>query len=103
MSLTQAGRPLGLAEIGLLFTGVGMGLNTGPLLAVAVAAVDSPRAGTASALVNTARMVGATLGVAVLGAVFAAGPSVTQGFTLAMEGGALVVFTGSIFAARIFR
>ncbi|MHB8252151.1 MAG: MFS transporter [Acidiferrobacter sp.] len=103
LSLTQAGRPLGLAEIGLLFTGIGMALNTGPLVAVAVAAVDSPRAGTASALVNTARMVGATLGVAVLGAVYAGSPSVAQGFTLAMEGGAIVVFTGAIFAVRIFR
>lgn len=38
---------------------------------VAVASVAQDRAGTASGLVNTARMVGATLGVAVLGLLFA--------------------------------
>ena len=38
---------------------------------VAVANVPAARSGTASGLVNTARMVGATLGVAVLGAIFA--------------------------------
>jgi MFS transporter, DHA2 family, methylenomycin A resistance protein len=38
---------------------------------VAVANVPAARSGTASGLINTARMIGATLGVAVLGAVFA--------------------------------
>jgi hypothetical protein len=55
----------------LLVIGCGLGLNTGPVNAVAVANVSAARAGTASGLVNTARMVGATLGVAALGAVFA--------------------------------
>jgi EmrB/QacA subfamily drug resistance transporter len=58
------------AESGLLLTGLGMGLATGPLTGVAVGAVDSARSGTAAALINVARMVGATLGVAALGAVF---------------------------------
>jgi len=102
LALTQAGRPVWLAEIGLLFTGVGMALTTGPLLTVAVAAVDASRAGTASALVNTARMVGATLGVAVLGAIFATVPR-GSGFTVAMGGGAIVVFTAVLLAARILR
>lgn len=60
-----------LIESGLLAMGFGLGLNVGPMNAVAVANVPAARSGTASGLINTARMVGATLGVAVLGAVFA--------------------------------
>ena len=59
-------------EFALLIIGVGLGLNTGPVVAVAVSSVPSERSGTASGLANAARMVGATLGVAVLGAIFAA-------------------------------
>jgi DHA2 family methylenomycin A resistance protein-like MFS transporter len=62
---------LSLIEGALLIIGCGLGLNTGPLNAVAVAAVPVTRSGIASGLLNTARMIGATLGVAVLGAVFA--------------------------------
>jgi MFS family permease len=51
--------------------GVGLGLNTAPVNSVAVQNVTRSRAGTASGLLNTARMVGATLGIALLGAVFA--------------------------------
>ncbi|MBV8838661.1 MAG: MFS transporter [Alphaproteobacteria bacterium] len=58
-------------EAALLVIGVGLGLNTAPVQNVAVASVPQSRAGTASGLVNTARMVGATLGVAVLGVLFA--------------------------------
>jgi MFS transporter, DHA2 family, methylenomycin A resistance protein len=56
----------------LLIVGVGLGLNTGPVNGVAVANVPQARSGTASGLLNTARMVGATLGIAILGALFAA-------------------------------
>lgn len=59
------------AEIGLALTGIGMGLATGPLMGAAVGAVPATRAGTASSLINVARMAGATIGVAVMGAVFA--------------------------------
>jgi DHA2 family methylenomycin A resistance protein-like MFS transporter len=60
-----------LIESALFVIGCGLGLNTAPVNAVAVASVPPARSGTASGLVNTARMVGATLGVAVLGALFA--------------------------------
>ncbi|MHB8347973.1 MAG: MFS transporter [Acidiferrobacterales bacterium] len=103
LSGTHAGRPLWLAEIGLLLTGVGMALNTGPVLAVAVAAVDSSRAGTASALANTARMVGATFGVAVLGAVYDTVGAGASGFSLAMRIGAGVVLGGTLLAGRAIR
>jgi hypothetical protein len=60
-----------LVEAAMLVIGCGLGLNTGPVNAAAVANVPAARSGSASGLVNTARMIGATLGIAVLGAVFA--------------------------------
>ena len=98
--LANAGRPLALAELGLLSTGIGMALNTGPLLAVAVRAVEPPRARTAPALVNTARMVGASFGVAVLGAVYAEVGSTSE-FALAMRLGATVAFLGAALAVTL--
>jgi len=71
IALTHGGAPLSLAETGLVVTGIGMGLNTGPLFGVAVAAVPAARSGNAASLINVARMIGATLGVAVLGSAFA--------------------------------
>ena len=93
LGTTHAGQRLELAAFGLFLTGVGMALNTGPVLTSAVAGVEPSRAGTASALVNTARMVGATLGVGVLGGVF-----VATGFGVAMTVGATVVFAGALLA-----
>lgn len=68
----SADTSLAFIEAAFLVTGIGLGLNTGPVMAVAVSSVPEARSGTAAGLVNTARMVGATLGVAILGAVFAA-------------------------------
>ncbi|CAI0694589.1 Spectinomycin tetracycline efflux pump [Serratia entomophila] len=81
---------LTLAELALALTGLGMGLATGPLMGAAVGAVAPARAGTASALVNVARMAGATIGVAVLGAVFTLAHGGPDGLRLAMFLGSLV-------------
>lgn len=78
------------AEMGLALTGFGMGLATGPLMGAAVGAVAAGRSGTASALINVARMAGATIGVAVLGAVFAMAHNGPDGLRLAMLLGGLV-------------
>lgn len=77
------------AELGLALTGLGMGMATGPLMDIAVGAVPAARSGTASALVNTARMVGATAGVAVLGTVFAAMRGGAAGVHAALLAGGL--------------
>jgi EmrB/QacA subfamily drug resistance transporter len=103
LSATRAGRPLPLAECGLALTGLGMGLNTGPLMSVAVEAVSAARSGTASALINVARMVGATLGVAVLGTVFALGQDAAGGLRYAMLAGGALQLTGAAVAWRTGR
>src|SRR5262249_52602391 len=95
---------LAYIELALIVIGVGLGMNTGPVNAVAVANVPAARSGTASGLLNTGRMVGATLGIAILGAIFAAhaGGGTTEGtitgLRLAFLGGAIGELTGMVIA-----
>lgn len=107
---TVVGRnSLGEVEAALLVTGIGLGLNTGPVNAVAVAAVPPARSGTASGLLNTARMVGATMGIAALGAIYAAfaksgTPQGTlDGLRYAYLGGAAAELTGAMLAFAFIR
>jgi len=79
-----------LAEVGLALTGLGLGLATGPLAGAAVGAVAATRSGTAAALINVARIAGATIGVAVLGAVYAAAHAGPDGLRSSMFVGGLV-------------
>jgi len=51
-------------------------LITGPIATVAVANVPAERSGMSSGLVNVGRMIGATLGVAILGVIF--GPHIEE-------------------------
>ena len=99
-----------LIEAALLVIGCGLGLNTAPVNGVAVANVPAERSGTASGLVNTARMVGATLGIAVLGAVFAvfagnadAGGHIVRGLVPAYIGGGIGEMLGAIAAFTLIR
>jgi len=92
-----------LTESGLGLTGLGMGLATGPLMGAAVGSVAAARAGTASALINVARMIGAVLGVAVLGAVFAVVHGGSDGLRLAMFLGGLVQLACAAMAWTMMR
>jgi DHA2 family methylenomycin A resistance protein-like MFS transporter len=104
IACTSAGTPLWLAETGLVLTGLGMGLNTGPLFATAVAAVPAARSGSAASLINVARMIGATLGVAILGSAFAMAGAGASGLRAAMSLGGAIQLIGACaawFALRI--
>jgi DHA2 family methylenomycin A resistance protein-like MFS transporter len=98
LAATRAGQPVALAAFGLALTGVGMGLNTGPLMSVAVEAVTAARSGTAAALINVARMTGATMGVAFLGAAFALCHDGESGLRAAMLAGGGVQLMGAMIA-----
>jgi DHA2 family methylenomycin A resistance protein-like MFS transporter len=98
IGLTAGERSLVFAEIGLALTGVGMGFATGPLMGEAVGAVPAARSGTASAIINVARMVGATVGVAALGAVYAALKGGPEGLRFAMILGGGVQLSGAGYA-----
>jgi DHA2 family methylenomycin A resistance protein-like MFS transporter len=84
LALSAGHGSIAAAEIGLVLAGLGMGLASGPLFGIAVGAVPAARCGTAAALINVARMVGATLGVAVLGSVFAGLDGGPTGLRVAM-------------------
>jgi len=89
-------------EAAFVVIGIGLGLNTGPVVDAAVASVPAARAGTASGLVNTARMVGATLGVAILGAIYAAhAEGGGAGMILGMRWAFAIGGTGEMLGAAI--
>lgn len=110
LAFAAADTPYALLALVLSVVGIGLGLNTAPVNSVAVANVPSERSGTASGLVNTARMVGATLGVAILGAVFAhfagqdAGPrEFMPGWRAALGIGGAAELAGALVALRFIR
>jgi MFS transporter, DHA2 family, methylenomycin A resistance protein len=98
LAAIHAGRPLIVAQIGLVLAGIGMGLNAGPLMLVAVDALSAARSDTASALINAARMTGAALGVALLGTAFALWHGGAEGLYVAMLASAAVQFCGALAA-----
>src|SRR5881275_1131762 len=57
---------------GLLLGGFGMGMTMTPVTAAAMSAVAVDKAGIGSAVLNSARQVGGSLGIAVMGAIVAA-------------------------------
>jgi EmrB/QacA subfamily drug resistance transporter len=84
-----------LLELSFVLAGVGLALNTGPAVGLAMAAVPVRRAGLAAGVVNLARLVGITVGVAVLGSAMAA-----VGAQIAMALGAAVQLVGAVVAVR---
>jgi MFS transporter, DHA2 family, methylenomycin A resistance protein len=102
LALVSVVDSLALIEFALLVIGCGLGLNTGPVNGVAVANAPPGRSGAASGLVNAARMIGATLGVAALGAAFATfsrtGGGMAAGLAPAYIGGGLGELIGAAAA-----
>ena len=98
IGMTADRQSLAFAEIGLALTGLGMGFATGPLMGEAVGAVPAARSGTASAIINVARMVGATVGVAALGAVYSAFNGGPGGLRVAMLLGGTAQLAGAAYS-----
>ncbi|HEX3972902.1 MAG TPA: MFS transporter [Stellaceae bacterium] len=103
LSFVTAATSLVAIEVYLGIIGIGLGLNTGPVNSVAVATVPPARSGTASGLLNTARMVGATLGVALMGTVFAheAGQGGPSAFTNGLRAAFWIGGAGELLGALI--
>jgi EmrB/QacA subfamily drug resistance transporter len=95
---------------GLLLGGLGVGLTLAPASAAVLATVPDDKAGVASGVVTTFRQTGGVLGVAVMGAIFAAqigdlGPrdprfpaAFMRGFEDALLAGAVVAIAGGVVA-----
>ncbi len=80
---------------GFVLMGVGMGLIMSPMSAAAMNAVDRTKAGVAGGVLSMSRMVGGTLGIAVLGALVG-NPSAPEAYVDALGHGLLI---GAIVAA----
>jgi EmrB/QacA subfamily drug resistance transporter len=102
MAFYAAAGPLAaiwLVELSFVLAGAGLALNTGPAVGLAMSAVPLQRAGLASGVVNLARLVGITVGVAVLGSAMAAIGG-AGGARIATMAGGLVQLTGAVVALR---
>src|ERR1700753_3743513 len=95
VAATHAGSPMWLGAPRPLFSPPPPGGDTPALHGIAVGAVAQARSGTASAMINVARMTGATLGVALLGAVFALLHGGATGLHVALSVGGLVPLAGA--------
>jgi EmrB/QacA subfamily drug resistance transporter len=103
LAFLAPGRSLITVEAEFMVLGIGLGLNTGPVNSVAVSSLPPARSGIASGLLNTARMVGATLGVGVLGALFAAHArqGSPDGFFTGLRAAFLVGGSGELLGSAI--
>ena len=88
---------------GLLLGGIGMGMTMTPVTAAAMSAVSVDKAGVGSAVLNSARQVGGSLGIAVMGAIVAASTDFLTGFHDALRVGSLLCLAGAAVAVLAIR
>jgi MFS family permease len=102
----------GVVLAGATLTSLGMGFSLVPATIVAMEGVPSSESGLASGLLNTSRLMGGALGLAVLstiadshtpGASTAGAHALTDGFDLAFGVGALLCIAGATLAATMLR
>jgi MFS family permease len=99
---------------GLVVGGLGMATVMAPTTATAMSAVPVDKAGVGSAVINSMRQVGGSLGIAVMGALVATTVSVTPfsaeyaaqfvpGYHRALEVGAAILILGAVVAVATIR
>jgi predicted MFS family arabinose efflux permease len=99
---------------GLLTGGLGMALTMTPTTAAAMGSVEVDKAGVGSAVLNSMRQVGGSLGIAIMGAIVAAAVHVSpispqapaqfvHGFQHALVVAAAIAFTASLVAVATVR
>ena len=88
---------------GLLLGGIGMGMTMTPVTAAAMSAVSVDKAGVGSAVLNSARQVGGSLGIAVMGAIVAGAPDYLTGFHDALRVGSGLCLAGAAVAVLAIR
>jgi EmrB/QacA subfamily drug resistance transporter len=88
---------------GLLLGGVGMGMTMTPVTAAAMSAVAVDKAGVGSAVLNSARQVGGSLGIAVMGSIVASSSSYLAGFHDALRAGSFICLVGAGVAVTAIR
>ncbi|MBV9605232.1 MAG: MFS transporter [Solirubrobacterales bacterium] len=109
--ITPGGTYVGNVLLGAILSALGMGLTLVPATIVAMQGVDRAQSGVASGLLNTSRLVGGALGLAVLSTIAAgqAGPgsasalATTNGFGLAYHVAAVFALAGAAVAGLLLR
>lgn len=103
LHLTQADTPVVALLAPFLLIPAGMGLAVPAMTTAVLASVDRSRAGTASALLNTARQAGGAVGVAAFGALANAGAasSVVAGLQISAAIATALLLTGIALATRV--
>ena len=104
---------LGVVLLGGVVTSVGMGFSLVPSTIVAMQGVEGSQSGLASGLLNTSRLMGGALGLAVLSTIasahtrseagVSAARALTDGFDLAFGVGALLCLAGAVLAGLWLR
>jgi MFS family permease len=101
--------------LGMLLGGVGMASTMTPMTAAALSAVPVDKAGVGSGMLNTFRQVGGALGIAVMGAILAAGANAAvadresklagfmNGLHHALYVASIIAFAGAVTAAATIR
>lgn len=102
---TQLGANEGFFNLlpGLLLGGFGMGLTMTPVTAAAMSAVSVDKAGVGSAVLNSSRQVGGSLGIAAMGAIVAGSSDYVTGFHDALRVGSLLCLLGAAVAVLAIR
>jgi EmrB/QacA subfamily drug resistance transporter len=99
---------------GLIVGGVGMAITMAPTTAAAMSSVPVDQAGVGSAVINSMRQVGGSLGIALMGALVATAVSVTafnpayvgqfvEGYHRALHVGAAITLVGAVIAVVTIR
>jgi EmrB/QacA subfamily drug resistance transporter len=109
--VTPGGTYVQTVLLGAVLSALGMGLTLVPATIVAMQGVERSQSGVASGLLNTSRLVGGALGLAVLSTIAAgqAGDAggtavaVTNGFGLAYHVGAVIALSGAAIAGFLLR
>lgn len=93
---------IGWLELAFVLAGAGLALNTGPAVTLAMDAIPLGRAGLAAGVVNLARLLGITVGVAVLGSAMTVVGG-AAGVRTALLIGATCQLIGAVLALRLTR
>jgi EmrB/QacA subfamily drug resistance transporter len=112
--VAPGGTYLNTVLLGALFSALGMGFTLVPATIVAMQGIERSQSGVASGLLNTSRLVGGALGLAVLSTIAAAQTgsavgsaptplAVTNGFGLAFHVGTVFALAGAAIAAFLLR
>ncbi|GAS91328.1 MFS transporter [Mycolicibacterium brisbanense] len=94
--------PVWLLELSLVLAGAGLALNTGPAVSLAMSAMPVQRSGLGAGVVNLSRLLGITVGVAVLGSAMAAIGG-ELGVRVALVVGGVCQLAGAAAALRLAR